>query len=303
MSDEALTLVVLAAGLGSRYGGVKQLAAVGPDGATLMDYAVHDAWRAGFRRVVFVIRPDLEAAFDELIGRRYAGQLSVTTATQRLDDLPPGLWRGTTRIRPWGTAQAVLAARSQVSGGFAVLNADDFYGRDALAQAARFLREADLRESTHAVIGYPMAQTASPAGGVNRALLAMGPEGLLTHLEEVIGLHEIAAGLFRGSVGEAERVIAGDALVSMNLWAFTPAVFAALDAAFRSFLAGQPDERAECYLPNAVAGMIAAGQATVRVLRTTSRWCGITYPEDRSRVEAELLDLVRRGEYPAQLWS
>jgi NDP-sugar pyrophosphorylase family protein len=302
VSDGALTLVVLAAGLGSRYGGVKQFAPVGPDGATLMDYAVHDAWRAGFRRTVFVIRPELEEAFETLIGKRYRGRLEVATALQRLEDRPAGLGSGAGRARPWGTAQAVLAARSQVSGGFVVLNADDFYGHDALEQAARFLRGADLRGSTHAVIGYPMEQTASPAGGVNRAVLVTGPDGFLVQLEEVKELREAPGGIFRGTAGNDVREVGPDALVSMNLWAFTPMVFAALDEAFRRFLAGHPGERDECYLPEAIAGAIRSGRARVRVLRTTSRWCGITYAEDRARVEAELLELVRRGEYPARLW-
>lgn len=303
MTDEDLTLVVLAAGLGSRYGGVKQLAAVGPDGATLMDYAVHDAWRAGFRRAVFVIRPDLEEAFERLIGQRYRGRLEILTAQQRLDAVPSGVMPAPGRVRPWGTAQAVLAARSQVSGGFAVLNADDFYGRDALEQAASFLRGTKARGSTHAVIGYPMAQTASPAGGVNRAVLMVDHGGFLTHIEEVKELIEAPGGRFRGRAGREVREIDGDTLVSMNLWAFTPEVFAGLDQAFRRFLAGQPGESDECYLPEAVAGMIDSGQARVRVVPTASRWCGITYAEDRPRVEAELAELVRRGEYPARLWA
>ncbi|MEO8634173.1 MAG: sugar phosphate nucleotidyltransferase [Gemmatimonadales bacterium] len=303
MKEASLTLVVLAAGLGSRYGGVKQLAPVGEDGATLMDYAVHDAWRAGFRRVVFVIRPELESAFGALIGARYRGRIEVTTALQRLEEVPAGVLRRPERTRPWGTAQAVLAARAQVPGGCAVLNADDFYGRDALDQAARFLRDLDPAGTLHAVIGYPMALTASPAGGVNRAVLVTGPEGFLASIEEVKELQEVAGGRFRGMAGAEVREIAGDALVSMNLWAFAPTVFGALDEAFRRFLAGQPDEREECYLPTVVAGMIDSGRARVRVLPTASRWCGITYAEDRPRVEAELRELVRRGEYPARLWS
>lgn len=303
MTDEDLTLVVLAAGLGSRYGGMKQLAAVGPEGATLMDYAVHDAWRAGFRRAVFVIRPDLEAAFERLIGQRYRGRLEVLTAHQRLDEVPTGVMPVPGRIRPWGTAQAVLAARSQVSGGFAVLNADDFYGRDALEQAANFLHGTTAHGGTHAVIGYPMAQTSSPAGGVNRAVLVVGHDGFLTHIEEVKDLIEVPGGRFRGRAGMEVRNIDRDTLVSMNLWAFTPEVFTGLDQAFRRFLASQPGESDECYLPEAVAGMIASGQVRVRVIPTASRWCGITYVEDRPRVEAELAELVRRGEYPAPLWS
>ena len=241
--------------------------------------------------------------FEQAIGQRYRGRLEVVTALQRLDDVPAGIVPAPGRARPWGTAQAVLAARSQVPGSFAVLNADDFYGRDALERAARFLYGTTVRGTTHAVLGYPMAQTASAAGGVNRAVLVVAPDGFLTHLEEVKDLVEVTGGRFRGRAGTEGRDIDRDTLVSMNLWAFTPAIFAGLDEAFRRFVAGQPGPGEECYLPGAVAGMIDSGQARVRVIPTASRWCGITYAEDRPLVEAELAELVRRGEYPAPLWS
>jgi hypothetical protein len=303
VNEGELTLVVLAAGLGSRFGGVKQLTAVGPDGATLMDYAVHDAWRAGFERAVFVIRPDLEADFEALIGRRYRGRFAVETAVQRMEALPAGVPLQSPRARPWGTTHAVLAARGQVRGNFAVLNADDFYGRDALARAGAFLKSVPPAEPEYAVVGYPMAQTASPAGGVNRAVLVATADGALSTLEEVQGLRQASDGRFRGRAGTFERVIDGSALVSMNLWAFTPRVFDGLEQQFRQFLSAGPPETAECYLPDAIARLIAAGQGSVRVLPTTSSWCGITYAEDRARVEAVLRDLVNRGEYPTPLWS
>jgi dTDP-glucose pyrophosphorylase len=297
-----LTLVVLAAGLGSRYGGLKQLDPLGPGGATLMDYAVFDAWRSGFSRAVFVIRPEMAEAFSATMGDRYRSRLDVATALQRLDALPAGFRVPAGRSRPWGTTQAVLAAVDQIHGPFAVLNADDFYGQHSLEAVATFLRGASSRPSHHAVVGYRLEATASPAGGVNRALLERGPDGLLTRITELIGLVRTAAGDFEAPGESVARRVAADALVSMNLWAFSPAVLPALSLAFEEFLAAAPGERGECYLPDAVQRAIARREATVEVLPTVDRWCGVTYPEDRGWVAAALQRLVEGGSYPETLW-
>lgn len=295
----SLTLVVLAAGMGSRFGGLKQLESVGPGGATLMDYSVYDAVRAGFDRVVFVIRPEMQPAFDATLGARYTRRLSVTAVTQRLDDLPPGFEVPPER-RPWGTGQALRAARSAVSGPFAVLNADDFYGREALAQIAAFLR-APPATDTFGVVGYRLEQTGSSEGGVNRALLAIDRRGSLAHIVEVKNLSPASAGRFRGEVESEPRIVPADALVSMNLWGFTPAIFPRLERGFEAFLTRNPGPRAEYYLPEAIQEMLSEGGIEVRVLPTSSRWCGMTYPGDRPRVEQFLRDLVVAGEYPPEL--
>ncbi|HWA59048.1 MAG TPA: NTP transferase domain-containing protein [Gemmatimonadales bacterium] len=295
-----LTLVVLAAGLGSRFGGLKQLEAVGPGGATLMDYSIHDALRAGFARVVFVIRPEMQEAFDATIGARYVSRLPVSTVTQRLEDIPAGFVVPEDRARPWGTAQAVLAARSVVTGPFAVLNADDFYGREALEQVAGFLG-APAGGEVYAVMGYRLDQTASSAGGVNRAVLEVDRRGGLSHIVEVRNLALASPGRFRGEVDSEPRIVAADALVSMNLWGLTPAIFPRLERGFEAFLARRPGPRAEYYLPEAVQEMLAEGGVSVRVLATASRWCGLTHPGDRVLVEQFLRDLVTAGEYPAEL--
>lgn len=296
----SLTLVVLAAGLGSRFGGLKQLEAVGPGGATLMDYSVYDAVQAGFERVVFVIRPEMQEVFDAAIGSRYAQRLPVSAVSQRLEDLPPGFTLSGDRTKPWGTGQALLAARAAVTGSFAVLNADDFYGREALVEVAGFLRTPAASE-TFAVVGYRLEQTASSEGGVNRALLELDRKGSLSHIVEVKNLTLASPGRFRGEVDSEPRIVPADALVSMNLWGLTSAIFPRLERGFEAFLERNPGPRSEYYLPEAIQEMLSEGGVTVKVLPTLSRWCGMTHPGDRPRVEQFLRERVEAGEYPAEL--
>lgn len=287
-----LSLVVLAAGLGSRYGGLKQLDPVGPAGETMLDYAVHDARRAGFSRVVFVIRRDFEAQFRAQIGARYAGRMAVDYVFQALDALPAGHAVPPGREKPWGTGHAVWCARGALQGNFAVINADDFYGADAYARLAGFLRGA--RGGEFAMVGFALANTLSEHGAVSRGLTAVGPDGRLRAITEQ---HGITA----DQVGPG-RAFDGAAPVSLNCWGFTPALFAGLDAQLGEFLRARGTEpRAEFYLPAAVSGMIARGEASVRVLPTTGSWFGVTYREDRPRVQAALAARVAAGEYPSPL--
>ncbi len=294
-----LTLVVLAAGLGSRYGGLKQLDPLGPGGAILMDYSIYDAHHAGFSRVVFVTRPELGDQLAEHIRDRVDSSLETAIAFQRGDDLPAGQTASPSRTRPWGTGQAVWAARHEVRGPFAVLNADDFYGRAALEEAARFLQDGG--SNRFAVIGYRLEQTASESGGVSRAVLERRPDGTLSHITEVDDLVWASDGRFRGTVAGAPRIVAADALVSMNLWAFTPAIFPPLAEGFHHFLRAGQTDTAEYRLPEAIQNLIRGGRARVTVLPTDSQWCGVTYQADRQRVEGVLQALVDAGEYPARL--
>lgn len=292
----SLSLVVLAAGMGSRYGGLKQIDPVGPGGETVLDYAVFDALRAGFTRVVFVIRRDFEALFREKIGARYTGRATVDYVFQSLDALPAGFTPPAGREKPWGTGHAVWCAREAVRENFAVINADDFYGADSFRQLAGFLQATPASQAAFAMVGFRLANTLSEHGTVARGVCTADTAGRLQSIVEQTG---IAA----EDVGPG-RKYAGDTLVSMNCWGFTPALFGGLDAQFREFLAARGTEpKAEFYLPASVSTMIARREATARVLPTESTWFGVTYREDKPRVEAAIAELVRAGTYPARLWG
>ncbi len=305
----SLTLVVLAAGMGSRYGGLKQIDPVGPAGETVLDYAVFDALRAGFSRVVFVIRHDFEALFREKIGVRYAGRVAVDYVFQSVDALPTGFAPVGGREKPWGTGHAVWCARDVVNDRFAVINADDFYGADSFRRLASFLQAAPASQSSpapFAMVGFKLANTLSEHGTVSRGVCAMATTGALTAIVEQTS---IAA----DDVGRAKR-FSGAEIVSMNCWGFTPALFGLLDRQLRAFLEQTvPAEgiapstlptamKAEFYLPAAVSTMIAERTATVTVLPTDGSWFGVTYREDKPRVSAAVAALVDSGAYPARLF-
>ena len=294
------TLLVLAAGMGSRYGGLKQLDPVGPGGETLLDYSVYDAIRGGFDRVVFLIRRDIEKDFRAQIGSRYAGKIAVDYAFQQLDALPDGFVPPANRTKPWGTAHAVWCARDAVTTPFAAINADDFYGADAFQRVGKFLQSVDpaAQPATFAMAGYRLDKTLSDHGTVARGICDVGPDGLLRRVEELTDIARRAD----GAVACGDRVLAGDVPVSMNFWGFTPQIFPFLEKVLRQFLAANiASEKAEHYIPTAVAEMIEAGEATVRVLPTEADWFGVTYREDRPRVVESLARLVATGAYPAAI--
>lgn len=308
MARSPLTLVVLAAGMGSRFGGLKQLEAVGPHGAALLDYSVYDAGRAGFTGVVFVIRRDMEQAFHPLVTERYGSRLDVALAFQQLEDIPDG-FSAAGRTKPWGTAHAVLAVAPVVRGPFAVVNADDFYGESAFRAVAEFLRPAGGQTGGRpaetpewAVVGYHLRDTTSPAGGVNRAICRTA-DGWLTSLVEVSDIARDETGAFRGRTGRDVLSLTGDELVSMNMFAFTPDVFAQLRSGFERFLASRAPAAGDEYpLPTAVEAVVHRGTARVRVLDPGSRWFGMTYRSDRPAVHAALEALTTAGRYPGKLW-
>ncbi len=282
--------------MGSRYGGLKQIDPVGPGGETVLDYAVFDALRAGFTRVVFVIRRDFEALFREKIGARYAGRATVDYVFQAIDALPAGFTPPAGREKPWGTGHAVWCAREAVRENFAVINADDFYGADSFRQLAGFLQATPTNESTFAMVGFRLANTLSEHGTVARGVCTADTAGRLQSIVEQTGIaaEEVGPG----------RKYPGETIVSMNCWGFTPALFGGLDAQFREFLTARGTEpKAEFYLPASVSTMIARCEATARVLPTESTWFGVTYREDKPRVEAAIAELVRAGTYPARLWG
>lgn len=291
------TLLVLAAGMGSRYGGLKQVDPVGPSGETILDYAVFDAIREGFGRVVFVIRKDFEDAFRSQVGSKYAGKIAVDYVFQSLGSLPPGFSVPAGREKPWGTGHAVWCARDAIDGPFAVIGADDFFGRDAFRQLAAFLRvEADEDAAPNfAMIGYRLSNTLSENGAVSRGVCATGVDG---YLEKVVE----HTGILREEVGAGKKY-SGDETVSMNCWAFTPTFFTGLNEQFEAFLEKRGGElKSEFYLPEAVSEQVAQGLVTVEVRPTSASWFGVTYREDKPRVQASLAALVERGEYPAALF-
>jgi NDP-sugar pyrophosphorylase family protein len=297
-----LTLVVLAAGLGTRFGGAKQLEVVGPDGSTLMDYTAFDAVQAGFTRLVFVLRPELGEGFERDLAPRLRSRAEVVKVFQRNDAIPPP-FRDLLppRMKPWGTAHAVLSAAAAVRGSFAVLNADDLYGRSALDSVAGFLSTAPPA-AEWAVVGYRLERTTSPHGGVSRAELVCDRSGTLHRIREVRGLAADGSGWFTGEAVNGPVRLPAGTLVSMNLWGFTPALLPALEAAFHRFLSSGPSPAGELYLPEVVSAELAAGRALVRVLPTDADWCGMTHPDDLALVKARVAELVQAGRYPETLW-
>ncbi len=290
-------LLILAAGMGSRYGGLKQIDPVGPSGEILLDYAVFDAVRAGFDRVVFVIRPDIADAFRETIGSKYEGVIEVDYVQQTLDALPEGFSSHAKRAKPWGTGHAVWCAREALTVPFMVIGADDFFGADAFAQLGGFLsaQRAEQEPLRFAMAGYRLDRTLSEHGAVSRGICEVANDGMLRHIEEHTAID-------REKLGQSG--LTGEEIVSMNCFGFTPGLFASLDRQLRDFLeAHGNDPKAEFYLPTAVSTMIGAGIATVKVLPVRGDWFGVTHREERARVQAAIAALVEQGIYPPQLFG
>jgi len=300
------TLVVLAAGMGSRYGGLKQVDPVGPSGEAILDYSVFDAERAGFGKVVFIIRKDFEAEFREKVGAKYEGVMPVEYCFQDIHDLPAPFTVPEGRTKPWGTAHAIRAARDVVKEPFAAINADDFYGRDAFAKLAAFLSNpqpagADPQRLHFAMVGYKLDLTLSDNGSVARGICKV-EDGKLTSVTEMTKLVRVPGGA-ENREDEANPVkLTGEERVSMNLWGFTPELFAALEARFPAWLEKNGTApKSEWYIPFVVDEMIHEGKADVAVLPTDSNWFGVTYREDKPFVTGEIGKLVAAGEYPVQL--
>jgi NDP-sugar pyrophosphorylase family protein len=289
----APSLLVLAAGRGSRYGGLKQIDPVGPSGETVLDYAVYDAIRAGFARVVFVIRRDLEEAFRSAVTSKYEGKVAVGFVYQSVDELPSGCAPAAGRERPWGTGHAVWCARGALDGPFAVINADDFYGAGSFSLLAAFLARA--QGPRFAMVGFRLDRTLSENGTVSRGICRVRGGALVSITEETA--------IARSDVGPGRRFTGGET-VSMNCWGFTPALFPGLESGLRAFLAAKgSDPKAELYIPVAVSDLVSAGTASVEVLPGNDSWFGITYREDRGRVSDAIGALVREGVYPERLFG
>lgn len=299
------SLVILAAGVGSRYGGLKQLDPVGRSGETILEYSIYDADRAGFGSAVLVVRPDTEAEFRRAIGSRIGARVPLEYVHQRLEPPRIGSGPGEARQKPWGTGQAVLAAEDAVSGPFAVINADDFYGAASYRSLADcLLQTAAGSPAEFCLQGFAIGTTLSEAGAVSRGLCRAGADGWLQRIDEVLEVRKHGnGGRYRDGAG-VEQHLDGSELVSMNMWGFTAAVFGELRRRFADFLEHFGDDPgAEFMLPAAIQSLIDHGRARVRVLPEADRWCGVTYREDRDAVVAHIANLTEQGLYPDPLWS
>jgi dTDP-glucose pyrophosphorylase len=299
------TLLILAAGMGSRYGGLKQMDPMGPNGETVLDYSVYDAIQAGFKRVVFIIREDFAPAFRKGIGARFEGKIEVEYAFQSLDDLPSGFKVPAGREKPWGTAHAVRAARHYVTGAFAVINADDFYGADAYLRITDYFNKSsksDDEVSHYCMVGYQINKTLSEHGDVNRGICA-DENGLLTDVEEITEIKREEDGQIRGNRLDGSRItIPESALASMNFWGFDDNFFSQLEKHFITFLEQYGNEmKSECYIPTVIDDLIRQNLADCRILETTSSWFGVTYPDDKPHVVDAIRQLVDQGAYTSPL--
>ena len=293
------TLLVLAAGMGSRYGGLKQIDPLGPNGEIIIDYSVHDAILAGFGKVVFVIKKELEETFREVIGSRFEGKIEVAYAYQELTDLPVGFSAPQGRTKPWGTGHAVYAARKQLSGPFGVIGSDDFFGRDTLMKLGAFC--AECCDSSHlAMVGFRLSNTLSESGSVSRGVCE-GENGFLTSVTERLDIRRDISGVISCEGGARRLLLKDETPVSMNVWAMHSDVFTAMEEDFTAWLeagAGDPMKR-EYYLPAFMDGLVRNGKATVKMLDTTSKWFGVTHKADKPQVQESLKKLHDNGTYPA----
>jgi dTDP-glucose pyrophosphorylase len=296
------TLLVLAAGMGSRYGGLKQLDQVGPSGETIIDYSIYDAIRAGFGKIVFIIRKDIEAAFKESVGKRYEGKIAIEYAFQELNKLPAGFSVPPQRQKPWGTGHAVLCARDVIHEPFAVINADDFYGADGYRLLADYLNHAkDGAKADYCMCGFILRNTLSDNGTVSRGICKI-TNGYLTSVTEMTKI-ERNGNAARNIEDGAQCDLSGDEIASMNMWGFTPSLFEHLERLFIEFLqvSGQ-QEKSEFYIPSVADTLIKANKAEVKVMESRDSWFGITYREDKDNVVESIRTLVAKGVYPNKLF-
>jgi UTP-glucose-1-phosphate uridylyltransferase len=293
------TLLVLAAGMGSRYGGLKQIDPVGAHGETIIDYSIYDAMRAGFGKIVFVIRHDIEEAFKKTVGSRFEKKIPVEYVFQELTQLPPGFSLPPNRTKPWGTGQAILMAADTIHEPFAAINADDFYGANSFRVLVEHLQSGT---ADFAMVGFTLRNTLSEFGSVARGICRTNAEGLLESVTELTKIERDGTGAKAAGADGKALPLTGDETVSMNMWGFTPALFGTLREGFVEFLKRQGrEEKSEFYIPSAVNDLVRAGRARVKVLRSPDSWFGVTYREDRPFVVEGIRKLIARGDYPEKL--
>jgi dTDP-glucose pyrophosphorylase len=300
MATQKPTLLVLAAGMGSRYGGLKQIDPVGPNGETIIDFSIYDALRAGFGKLVFVIRKEIEAPFKETIGARFEKRLPVEYVFQELTSLPEGFSLPAGRKKPWGTGHAVLMASDAINEPFAVINADDFYGARSYQMLAKHLTSGSR---DYSMVGFTLKNTLSEYGSVARGLCRTDANGYLTGVEELTKIErDGSAAKYTDPEGKVHP-LTGQETVSMNIWGFNPGFFEHLKSEFAEFLkTNVQSEKAEFYIPTPVNTLVSTGKERLKVLTTPDSWFGVTYREDRPRVVESIQKLMRDGVYPTKLW-
>ncbi len=306
-SMEKPVLVIMAAGMGSRYGGLKQIDPVDEQGNKIIDFSIYDAIRAGFKKVIFVIKKENEQDFKSCIGDVVKGHIEVEYAFQELSDIPAGQSIPEGRVKPWGTAHAVLSARKLIDGPFAVINADDFYGREAFRVIYDHLSTTkDDDKYRYAMVGYALKNTLTENGYVSRGICSTDDNGYLTDIVERTHIEKRDNGaVYTEDEGKTYTDISKDSIVSMNMWGFSRSFIDEAEKSFERFFAETVPSnplKAECYLPGVVDVLLRAGKASVKVLRSKDRWFGVTYKEDKAFVTESIRALKDKGEYPEKLW-
>lgn len=297
------TLFVLAAGMGSRYGGLKQLDGLGPHGETIMDYSIFDAIRAGFGKVVFVIRKSFENDFRNVVLKKYKGLIDTEIVFQDITSVPEGFSYNPEREKPWGTNHAVLMGKDTINESFAVINADDFYGKESYQVLADFLHNVDGKQNQYCMVGYRVGNTLSESGSVSRGVCEVDANGNLTNVVERTSIEDKGGAIIYLDENGQEVKIDANTPVSMNMWGFTPNYFDYSTEAFKTFLTENGDKlKSEFYIPTVVNDLIVNKQATCKVLDTTSKWFGVTYAEDRPQVVLKINELIKKGNYPEKLF-
>jgi len=297
------TLLVLAAGMGSRYGGNKQLDEVGPSGETIIDYSIYDAIRAGFGRIVFVIRRDIEEQVKERFVERLDGKIEVDYVFQEITNLPEGVKVAPDRAKPWGTSHAILVTKDKIREPFGVINADDYYGVDSFKILRDFLVN-DKDPNNYCIVGYKLGNTLSDHGHVNRGVCKVNEKGFLSHIVETRQIEKTKSGaLAPGSNGDPV-VFTGNEVVSMNLWGFKPSCYDFLEEEFRNFINNHGmDPKSELDIPTSVDRYVKSGEITIQILMSNERWFGVTYREDKPFVVESIKKMIRKGIYPARIYS
>ncbi|MCZ2100305.1 MAG: nucleotidyltransferase [Chitinophagales bacterium] len=296
------TLLILAAGMGSRYGKLKQLDGFGPNGETIIDYSLYDAIRSGFGKVVFVVRDAFKAEFESIFRKKLEGKIEMEFVSQELYKIPTGFSIHPDRQKPWGTAHAVWVAHEVIQEPFGVINADDYYGVEAFDQLATFLKD-EQKGSDYAVIAYHLQNTLSEHGTVNRGVCQADPSGYLADIEECVKIRQYEDGIIRFPDGEGFRTLTPETLVSMNMWGFQPSFFQYFEENFSEFLRNHGQElTSEYYIPTLVDYLIKGDVLNINIIDTASDWFGVTYQEDRPFVVEKLRSLIQKGVYPTNLW-